>query len=314
MGRRRFLLDTPHADLEIESSGGLAARGGDARGAAVAVVLHPWGRLGGCMDDPTVAALYGAALASGLFSAVVRYNQRGAGRSRAKRAAPSSRSPDADDLVAVCGHALAAASSRSSNGGSGGGGGQGGSGGGGSGQGGSGGGGQGDGGPVAGGGAGSGAPPPRLALLCYSYGSCVAADALARLPAAAAYVSVGFPLGVLSRWFLGSAASWDALAAARVPKLLIMGTADNFTSQPQLRAAVARHDAAAGSAPVEVRILRDADHFFYERWEEVAAEALSWLAQQLGAPARAGSHAGAAQAAAAAAAEQLRENAPTGVV
>jgi hypothetical protein len=29
---------------------------------------------------------------------------------------------------------------------------------------------------------------------------------------------------MLSRWFLGSAASWSALAASAVPKLVVMGT------------------------------------------------------------------------------------------
>jgi hypothetical protein len=101
---RRSLLHTPDAELEVERSAG----GGAARGAAstAAVVLHPWGRLvraarcvlhavglcaasaaswsriglnhrqGGCMDDPIVTALYEAASRSGLFSTVVRYNQR----------------------------------------------------------------------------------------------------------------------------------------------------------------------------------------------------------------------------------------------
>jgi alpha/beta superfamily hydrolase len=67
-----------------------------------------------------------------------------------------------------------------------------------------------------------------------------------------------------------------------MPNAVHRNQADNFTSLPQLRAAVDRHAAsAAGSVPMEVRILEGADHFFYERWEEVAAEALSWVAKQL---------------------------------
>ena len=39
----------------------------------------------------------------------------------------------------------------------------------------------------------------------------------------AAYASVGFPLGRLCRWLLGSSEAWAALAQAQLPKLLIMG-------------------------------------------------------------------------------------------
>jgi alpha/beta superfamily hydrolase len=97
---------------------------------------------------------------------------------------------------------------------------------------------------------GGGAPPPRrIVLIAYSYGSVVAANALAQLgPAAAAYVSIGFPLGRMARALLGSGAAWRALAAAQLPKLVIAGTRDEFTSPAQLRAAVAEHDAAVLAA------------------------------------------------------------------
>lgn len=205
----------------------------------LAVILHPWGRLGGCMDDPTVVAQFNAALGSGVFDGAVRYNQRCAGRSRGK--AQPSANPDADDLTALC-HCLLAE-------------------------------------PLPG----AAAPAEGLALVCYSYGSCVGAAALARVPEVVAYVSIAFPLGVLSRWFLGSGASWAALAASPVPKLMIMGDADNFTSRSQLRAAVAEHDAAPGAGPLDVRVLAGGvDHFFAGRWDEVASQAMQWLAGHLG--------------------------------
>lgn len=57
--------------------------------------------------------------------------------------------------------------------------------------------------------------------------------------------------------------------------------ADNFTSQSQLRAAVAEHDAAAGAGPLEVSVVPGADHFFSGLWEDVAAGVGGWLAQVL---------------------------------
>ncbi len=94
------------------------------------------------MDDPTVIANYGAALRSGQFSTVVRYNMRCAGQSRGKS---RSHSPDADDLVSLCRHLLTKPMppGREET---------------------------------------EGRLPRRLVLIAYSYGSCVAAEALARVP------------------------------------------------------------------------------------------------------------------------------------
>eukprot|EP00775_Hariotina_reticulata_P008199 gene8198-8390_t len=55
------------------------------------------------MDDPTVTHVFHAAIRSGLFSTVVRYNMRGAGASKAKWSKASLLGePDVDDLLAVC--------------------------------------------------------------------------------------------------------------------------------------------------------------------------------------------------------------------
>lgn len=184
--------------------------------------------------------------------------RRCAGRSRGKgRASPE---PDVDDLAAVCAHMLSE--------------------------------------PLPG----AAAPARRLVLIGYSYGSCVAAQALARvpevrggapggggglslqhprpgslirpplamprfshaairsttplphrLPRAAcrqviAYVSIGYPLGVLSRWFLGSGASWAALAASPLPKLLVIGDVSPWRPFCALEAATAP-DPHAGRVP-----------------------------------------------------------------
>ena len=259
---------------------GASSASANSGGGAALVILHPWARLGGCCHDPTVVEIFEAAVrdAAQPFDVVLRYNMRAAGRSRAKACA--SRDPDADDLAFICRWltdpdpaaaapppALATSAAPAL--------------------------------PAV--------PPRRVALAGYSYGSTVAARALARLEAAplrgggggrgavAAYASVGFPLGLLSRWFLSAAGAWAALASAAAPKLVVMGTADQFTGIGQLRAAVAEHDAAAASAaaaqasggaaaavgPMDVEILEGADHFYQNRWDEVARLVVDWLARRL---------------------------------
>lgn len=239
----RLMLNTATAELECDvmytRAGGSSEPSSSTATGVAAVVLHPWGRLGGSMHDPTVMAQFHAAARSGLCDVVVRYNQRCAGSSRGK--ARLSSDPDADDLVALCTHIL----SNQLPGGW------------------------------------DGPPPQRIVFICYSYGSCVAALALARVPQVVAYVTIGFPLGALSRWFLGSGSAWSALAASAVPKLLIMGDADNFTSLSQLREATAKHDATPGAGPLDTRIIRGADHFFMDLWNEVAAYVQVWLARKL---------------------------------
>lgn len=260
----RFLLDTPGSALECDYSlSGTCIPGLEntsiAGSTTAVIILHPWGRLGGCMDDPTVEAQYSAALQSGYTA--LRYNSRCvftslllysipaplccrcAGRSRNKR---RSSSPDADDLVAVCQHVLSTPPPSLPHGES-----------------------------------TYWEPPKQLVLVGYSYGSCVAAQALDRVPEVVAYVSIGFPLGFLPRWFLGSADDWRALMASPVPKLLVMGDVDNFTSLSTLQTAVAEHDAIPGTGPLTVKIIRGADHFFFDQQPQVAAMVQEWLGQQL---------------------------------
>jgi hypothetical protein len=66
------------------------------------------------------------------------------------------------------------------------------------------------------------------------------------------YASVGFPLGLLSRLLLRSRAHWDCLAApgaAALPKLLVAGTEDQFTSLATYSAAVQEFRSRCGAAP-----------------------------------------------------------------
>jgi alpha/beta superfamily hydrolase len=56
---------------------------------------------------------------------------------------------------------------------------------------------------------------------------------------------------------------------------------DNFTTISQLDQAVAKHDATRGAGPLEVRVVHGADHFFFDRWNTVAAAVQEWLGRQL---------------------------------
>ncbi|PSC76865.1 band 7 [Micractinium conductrix] len=70
------MIDTRRGDLEA-----LAVAAPERVGGAAAVILHPYALLGGSMNDPIVTELFRAATASPAFSLVLRYNQRGVGRS-----------------------------------------------------------------------------------------------------------------------------------------------------------------------------------------------------------------------------------------
>ncbi|KAF6259423.1 Alpha/Beta hydrolase protein [Scenedesmus sp. NREL 46B-D3] len=94
------MLDTPNSLLELEiheSAVPTASRG--------ALILHPWAKLGGCMEDPTVITQFRAAIRSGLFSHVCRYNMRGAGASKTKWT-KNIWDPDVQDMLAVAQHML----------------------------------------------------------------------------------------------------------------------------------------------------------------------------------------------------------------
>ena len=93
-------------------------------------------------------------------------------------------------------------------------------------------------------------------------------------------VSVGYPLGTLSRWFLGSHSSWRALIGhgprAGRPCLLILGDADQFTGLDTMQGLV---DEAAGGAAADFKleVISGCDHFFHGKQAQVAQRVISWL-------------------------------------
>lgn len=103
-------------------------------------------------------------------------------------------------------------------------------------------------------------------------------------------ISVGFPLGFLSRIFLGSHSAWDEFIkngdVAGKPSLVIMGDSDQFTGVETAREMVskARQQRAddRGSQRVRLEILEGCDHFFHgRRKDRMTMLAIGWLRESL---------------------------------
>ena len=112
----------------------------------------------------------------------------------------------------------------------------------------------------------------KLLLCAYSFGAAVGASAVfAKPPSAIALV--GYPRGFWA-WFLFSShyAALDTVGLGRVPKLLVLGEHDNFTSVATLEAMFATMD-----EPKRMEIIPGADHFFFGREHLVAAVLVDWL-------------------------------------
>lgn len=263
----------------------------------VAVLLHPWGPLGGQCRDPVVAAVFRRLLkihGGAPTTTVARFNARGVGLSESFPArtsllaqaagtlalTPSQRNErEAGDLVDVVAHALAEAAKAA---------------------------------------AAVDQHPHRrrrLWLMGYSHGSLVASRALPilreRLPLIdpdaelAGVVAIAPPLGLICSVFLGASAAFGPFAAgggnenSSLARLALLGTRDNFTSVAQLRAALQgfefeRHQRQqqqesddGGEArrrgrrphPARALLLDEADHFFFGRAGEVAEAAVAFVAE-----------------------------------
>lgn len=123
--------------------------------------------------------------------------------------------------------------------------------------------------------------------------------------------------GTLSKWFLGSHSSWEALegSAPSVPRLFLLGTQDQFTDVSTLTGLVekarAKHAQQAASfaagaagghaaqmggdgsaAPAgsgraaddstwQVRIFEGCDHFFMDEQEDFMPFVIDWLRRHL---------------------------------
>jgi hypothetical protein len=132
------------------------------------------------------------------------------------------------------------------------------------------------------------------------------------MPQVSAVVSVGYPLGMLSRFFLGSRSAWQALIEDGVragrPCLLFLGDQDQFTGVDTLQGLVDEEkrgsnrggvaSKSAGAQCVEITdnstvlaerekvlqliVVPGCDHFFHGNLDDHVAEvAMKWLGEHV---------------------------------
>ncbi|KAI7843226.1 hypothetical protein COHA_003206 [Chlorella ohadii] len=182
--QRRLMIELASAQLE-----GLLFEAPERERGAAAVILHPYAPLGGSMHDHMVLELFRAAAQSRAFRLVLRYNQRGVGRSSGWKNWLGG--DDQRDVLDVVEWAAARLTG----------------------------------------------PEKHVAVIGYSWGSCLAAHGLSH-PAVAAYVGVSVPLGGMA-WVLQTKKHFgEVCRAIHVPRLLLLGDQDQFTGTAAMHTAV----------------------------------------------------------------------------
>ena len=116
----------------------------------------------------------------------------------------------------------------------------------------------------------------HILLVGYSYGSLIAASASADLPECMASVSIAPPFSV-SHWLVMFHSNHHLEKATRkeeLPRLLLIGTQDNFTSEEVFQRTLEQHypeETTTGA------VIKDADHFFRHREKDVMDVIGQWL-------------------------------------
>jgi len=108
--------------------------------------------------------------------------------------------------------------------------------------------------------------PEYVLLVGYSYGSLIASSASANIPTCVGVVAIAPPFGV-QHWLLLFNADYHLKQAAQrenLPRLFLLGTNDNFTSERKFKAIVEQRFPNDTGA-----MLKDADHFFAHREKDV---------------------------------------------
>jgi alpha/beta superfamily hydrolase len=122
----------------------------------------------------------------------------------------------------------------------------------------------------------SASKPSQIILIGYSYGSLIAGSASADLHECIANISIAPPFSV-QHWLLMFNSTFHhdkATAKENLPRLLLIGTEDNFTSEEVFKTTVGT------KYPGEVTtgaVIKGADHFFRHREKDVMDVIGQWL-------------------------------------
>ena len=119
----------------------------------------------------------------------------------------------------------------------------------------------------------------HILLVGYSYGALIAASASAHIPQTLACISIAPPFAV-QHWLLCFSARYhleQASCRTTLPRLFLLGTADNFTSERVFRETVAQYFSANTTTTTTGAVLKGADHFFRRREKDVMDVIGQWL-------------------------------------
>jgi len=120
----------------------------------------------------------------------------------------------------------------------------------------------------------NGTKPTHILLVGYSYGSLISASASANIPQCVGVVSIAPPFGV-QHWLLLFNANFhlqQAAAREDLPRLFLIGTRDNFTSEARFKTVLEERFPNDTGA-----VLKDGDHFFARREKDVMDVIGEWL-------------------------------------
>jgi alpha/beta superfamily hydrolase len=118
-------------------------------------------------------------------------------------------------------------------------------------------------------------PPTRILLVGYSYGSLISASASAKIPECIGCISIAPPWSV-QHWLLMFNSNYHMQQSREceyLPRLFVIGDHDNFTTEKTFLTTVKTFRKSTGA------VLKDADHFFVRREQDLMSIIQQWLLQ-----------------------------------
>jgi alpha/beta superfamily hydrolase len=118
-------------------------------------------------------------------------------------------------------------------------------------------------------------PPSYILLVGYSYGSLITASASASIPRSIGCISIAPPISV-AHWLLCFNSNYHMNRARHrtlLPRLLVLGSRDNFTSETSFQDFVTSFPTTTTTGA----ILKGADHFFAKREKDLMSVLGHWL-------------------------------------